>query len=64
MQVLHVDALLTDIRLPKANGGEAARVDRKSFLGLPVPYVPGYAKQMQSVPGEIIISEPYRIWRA
>ena len=63
MQVLHVDALLTDIRLPKANGG-GAKVDRKRFLGLPVPYVPGYAKQMQSVPGEIIISEPYRIWRA
>src|SRR5215218_5665553 len=58
-----VDALMTDIRLPKANGGEAARPYRKRFPGLPALYVPGYAKQMQPVPGEIIISEPYRIWR-
>ncbi|WP_407666836.1 response regulator [Microvirga roseola] len=58
-----VDALMTDIRLPKANGGEAARAYRKRFPGLPVLYVPGYAKQMQPVPGETIISESYRIWR-
>ncbi|GEO17978.1 response regulator [Microvirga aerophila] len=56
-----VDALLTDIRMPGANGWEVARAFRKRFPDLPVVYVTGYAEQMQPVPGGIIISKPYRM---
>jgi CheY-like chemotaxis protein len=56
-----VDALLTDIRLPEANGWAAARAYRERFPDLPVLYVTGYAEQMQPVPGGIILSKPYRI---
>ena len=56
-----LDALLTDIRLPGANGWEVARACRERFPDLPVLYVTGYAEQMQPVPGGIIISKPYRM---
>jgi CheY-like chemotaxis protein len=56
-----VDVLLTDIRLPGANGWVVARAYRKRFPDLPVLYVTGYAEQMQPVPGGIIISKPYRM---
>jgi CheY-like chemotaxis protein len=56
-----VDALLTDIRLPEANGWAVARAYRERFPDLPVLYVTGYAEQMQPVPGGIIISKPYRL---
>ncbi|GEO18863.1 response regulator [Microvirga aerophila] len=56
-----VDALLTDIRLPEANGWEVARAYRERFPDLPVVYVTGYAEQMQPVSGGIIISKPYRM---
>ena len=56
-----VDALLTDIRLPEANGWAVARAYRERFPDLPVLYVTGYAEQMQPVPGGIIISKPYRM---
>ena len=56
-----VDALLTDIRLPEANGGEAATAYHERFPDLPVLYMTGYAERMRSVPGEIIISEPGRM---
>ena len=55
-----IDALLTDIRLPEANGWVVARAYRERFPDLPVLYVTGYAEQMQPVPGGIIISKPYR----
>jgi CheY-like chemotaxis protein len=58
---LAVDALLTDIRLPEANGWTVARAYRERFPDLPVLYVTGYAEQMQPVPGGIIISKPYRM---
>jgi CheY-like chemotaxis protein len=45
-----VDALLTDIRLPEANGWAVARAYRERFPDLPVLYVTGYAEQMQPVP--------------
>jgi CheY-like chemotaxis protein len=54
-----VDALLTDIRMPEANGWEVARAYRERFPDLPVLYVTGYAEQMQPVMGGIIISKPY-----
>ncbi len=56
-----LDALLTDIRLPGANGWAVARAYRERFPDLPVLYVTGYAEQMQPVPGGIIISKPYRL---
>jgi CheY-like chemotaxis protein len=56
-----VDALLTDIRMPEANGWEVAKAYRERFPDLPVLYVTGYAEQMQPVPGGIIISKPYRM---
>jgi CheY-like chemotaxis protein len=58
---LAVDALLTDIRMPGANGWAVARAFRERFPDLPVVYVTGYAEQMQPVPGGIIISKPYRM---
>ena len=56
-----VDVLLTDIRLPGADGWTVARAFRERFPDLPVLYVTGYAEQMQPVPGGIIISKPYRL---
>jgi CheY-like chemotaxis protein len=56
-----VDALLTDIRLPGANGWTVAKAYRERFPDLPIVYVTGYAEQMQPVPGGIIISKPYRM---
>jgi CheY-like chemotaxis protein len=56
-----LDALLTDIRLPGANGWAVARAYRERFPDLPVLYVTGYAEQMQPVPGGIILSKPYRM---
>ena len=65
LRLLHagiaVDALLTDIRLPGANGWAVARAYRERFPDLPVLYVTGYAEQMQPVSGGIIISKPYRM---
>ena len=58
---LAVDALLTDIRLPGANGWAVARAYRERLPDLPVLYVTGYAEQMQPVPGGIILSKPYRM---
>jgi CheY-like chemotaxis protein len=56
-----VDALLTDVRMPEANGWEVARAYRERFPDLPVLYVTGYAEHMQPVPGGIIISKPYKM---
>jgi CheY-like chemotaxis protein len=56
-----VDALVTDIRLPGANGWAVARAYRERFPDLPVLYVTGYAEQMQPVPRGIIISKPYKL---
>jgi CheY-like chemotaxis protein len=54
-----IDALLTDIRMPEANGWEVARAYRERFPDLPVLYVTGYAEQMQPVAGGVILSKPY-----
>ncbi len=56
-----LDALLTDVRMPEANGWEVARAYRERFPDLPVLYVTGYAEQMQPVPGGIVLSKPYRM---
>ena len=54
-----IDALLTDIRMPEADGWEVARAYRERFPDLPVLYVTGYAEQMQPVIGGVILSKPY-----
>jgi CheY-like chemotaxis protein len=56
-----VDALLTDVRLPRADGWAVARAYRERFPDLPVLYVTGYAEQTQPVPGAIVIPKPYRM---
>ena len=56
-----VDALLTDVRMPEANGWEVARAYRQRFPDLPVVYVTGYAEQIQPVTGGIILSKPYKM---
>ena len=56
-----LDALLTDIRLPGADGWAVAKAYRERFPDLPVLYVTGYVEQMQPVPGGIIVSKPYRM---
>jgi CheY-like chemotaxis protein len=56
-----IDALLTDIRMPGANGWVVARAYRERFPDLPVLYVTGYTEQMQPVPGGIIIVKPFRM---
>lgn len=56
-----LDVLMTDIRMPEANGWEVAKAYRERFPNLPVLYVTGYAEQMQPVPGGIILSKPYKM---
>jgi CheY-like chemotaxis protein len=56
-----VDVLMTDIRLPEANGWEVAKAYRGRFPDLPVLYVTGYSEQMQPVPGGVILSKPYKM---
>ncbi|ANY84317.1 hypothetical protein BB934_39555 (plasmid) [Microvirga ossetica] len=65
LELLHtgiaVDALLTDIRLPGADGWTVAKAYRERFPHLSVLYVTGYAERMMPVPGGIILSKPYRM---
>ena len=56
-----VDALLTDIHLPGADGWTVAKAYRERFPNLPVLSVTGYAERTQPVPGGIILSKPYRM---
>jgi CheY-like chemotaxis protein len=56
-----IDALFTDIRMPEATGWEVARAYRERFPDLPVLYVTGYAEQMQTVTGGVIVAKPYKI---
>jgi CheY-like chemotaxis protein len=65
LRLLHagavIDVLLTDIRMPEADGWEVAEAYRERFPGLPVLYVTGYAEKMQPVSGGIILSKPYKM---
>jgi CheY-like chemotaxis protein len=56
-----IDVLLTDVRMPEANGWEVAKAYRERFPDLPILYMTGYAEQMQPVPGGVILSKPYRM---
>lgn len=58
---ISIDVLLTDIRMPEANGWEVARAYRQRFPDLPVVYVTGYAEQVQPVTRGIILTKPYKM---
>jgi len=56
-----IDLLLTDVRMPGANGWKVAKAYRDRFPDLPVVYVTGYAEQVEPVSGGIIIQKPYKM---
>jgi CheY-like chemotaxis protein len=58
---LVVDALITDIRMPGADGWTVARAYREQFPDLPVLYVTGQADEMLPVPGGVLIQKPFRM---
>lgn len=58
---LVVDALMTDIRMPGADGWTVARAYREQFPNLPVLYVTGQADDMLPVPGGVLIEKPFRM---
>jgi CheY-like chemotaxis protein len=58
---LVVDALMTDIRMPGADGWAVARAYREQFPNLPVLYVTGQADDMLPVPGAVLIEKPFRM---
>ena len=58
---LVVDALITDIRMPGADGWTVARAYREQFPELPVLYVTGQADDMLPVPGGVLIKKPFRM---
>jgi CheY-like chemotaxis protein len=60
---IDVDVLLTDVRMPEANGWEVAKAYRKRFPDLPVLYVTGYAEQMQPAAGASSSPNPTRCLR-
>ncbi len=58
---LTIDTLLTDVRMPGADGWTVARAYREQFPDLPVLYVTGQADDMLPVPGGVLIKKPFRM---
>jgi CheY-like chemotaxis protein len=58
---LVVDALITDIRMPGADGWTVARAYREQLPELPVLYVTGQTDDMLPVPGGVLIKKPFRM---
>ena len=58
---LVVDALITDIRMPGADGWAVARAYREQLPELPVLYVTGQTDDMLPVPGGVLIKKPFRM---
>ena len=58
---LTIDTLLTDVRMPGADGWTVARAYREQFPKLPVLYVTGQADTMLPVPGGVLIKKPFRM---
>jgi CheY-like chemotaxis protein len=58
---LAVDALLTDIRMPGADGWTVAKTYRQQHPDLPVLYVTGQADEILPVPGGVLIQKPFRM---
>jgi CheY-like chemotaxis protein len=53
-----IDALVTDIRMPEANGWVVARAYRERFPDLPVLYLTGYAEQCSLSPAGSLSQNP------
>lgn len=58
---LALDALITDIRMPGADGWAVARAYRERYPDLPVLYVTGQADDMLPVPGGVLVGKPFRM---
>ena len=58
---LMTDALITDIRMPGADGWAVARAYRERFPDLPVLYVTGQTDDMLPVLGGVLIRKPFRM---
>jgi CheY-like chemotaxis protein len=58
---LTIDTLLTDIRMPGADGWTVARAYRERFPALPVLYVTGQSDDVLPVPGGVLIRKPFRM---
>ncbi len=58
---LTIDTLLTDVRMPGADGWTVAKAYREQFPKLPVLYVTGQADAMLPVPGGVLIKKPFRM---
>ena len=58
---LRVDALITDIRMPGADGWAVARAYREQVPDLPVLYITGQADEMLPVPGGVLVRKPFRM---
>lgn len=56
-----LDALITDIRMPGADGWTVARAYRARFPALPVFYVTGFSEEDGAVSGGVLIRKPYRV---
>ena len=54
------DILITDIRMPGADGWTVARAYRARLPDLPVLYVTGFADENNPVPGGVILPKPFR----
>ncbi|WP_414476203.1 response regulator [Microvirga sp. M2] len=59
-----IDALLTDIRMPEADGWEVAKAFRRRFPDLPVIYVTGYSERLDPVTGGVVLPKPYKLSQA
>lgn len=55
------DALITDIRMPGADGWTVARAYRSRFPDLPVLYITGFTDHSDAVPGGVVLPKPFRI---
>ncbi len=58
---LTIDTLLTDVRMPGADGWTVAKAYRQQFPKLPVLYVTGQADDILPVPGGVLIKKPFRM---
>jgi CheY-like chemotaxis protein len=54
------DILITDIRMPGADGWTVARAYRARLPDLPVLYVTGFADENNPVPGGVILPKPFQ----
>lgn len=55
------DVLITDIRMPGADGWTVARAYRERLPDLPVLYITGFSDESEPVPGGMVLPKPFRI---